>query len=899
MKTNISNNQYFKTILKTNKMKKLLFLMLLFTGIVNAQIVNIPDNNFKAKLIALGVDTNGDGQIQSVEALAKTTLDVSNSNISNLTGIRSFLNLTALTCNNNQITFLNVSGLNNLNTIYCQYNQIGSINLSGTVLYRLDCGFNQLTVLNITGLNNLQYLKCNNNLISTLSFDNSITYLAEVICSFNQLTAINFNNVATIAYGLVCSNNLLITLNIPSTVSLVNCEYNQLTNLNVPQGVGLLYCNNNLLTTLDFSNRINAYELDCSNNLLTNLNVTGSHFARLNCKNNFLTSLDLTNVLAQFNDPNNAFDLSFNQILNLTFLNTNIDNFKCNNNQLTTLDLTNCIINKQFECSNNQLTNINFSNSITPTVNLKNNLLTSIDISNCLYINSLDCSNNNLNTIFAKNGRNEFINFTNNPNLTFICADDEQVSSFASVALPTTSINSYCNFAPGGLSNKIVGISRLDSDNNGCNNLDFGFNNLKINVTDGFDSGSTFTNNTGNYSIFTQSLDYTLTPSLENPTYFNVSPATSVVSFPTNNFLTQTQDYCITSNGIRPDLEVVIFPAQQTIPYSEAEFVIVYKNKGNQVLSGTVDFTFNDDICDLATSNPVADNQTAGLLNWNYSNLLPFESRSINLKFQLNDATFPFYLNLGDNLPVSATVNPVVGDETPLDNTFSLNQPLVETPNLNFITCLEGNNVAPSQIGKYLHYSVQFENSGTENANNVVVKNVIDTTKFDISSLQVISSSAGLRTVITNNIVEFIFENINLARKSGTPPVGGHGDVLFKIKTKPTLPSGSSVVNNASIYFDYEMAILTNNAITTFATLSSQVFKIDESVSIYPNPTSSKININANNNIKSIELYDVQGRVLENILNANSLDISAKNNGIYFLKITTEKGSKVEKVIKE
>jgi hypothetical protein len=29
------------------------------------------------------------------------------------------------------------------------------------------------------------------------------------------------------------------------------------------------------------------------------------------------------------------------------------------------------------------------------------------------------------------------------------------------------------------------------------------------------------------------------------------------------------------------------------------------------------------------------------------------------------------------------------------------------------------------------------------------------------------------------------------------------------------------------------------------------------------------------------------------------LDISDKTNGIYFLKITTEKGSKVEKLVKE
>lgn len=39
-------------------------LTIFFFATANAQIVNIPDANFKAKLIALGKDTNADGQIQ-------------------------------------------------------------------------------------------------------------------------------------------------------------------------------------------------------------------------------------------------------------------------------------------------------------------------------------------------------------------------------------------------------------------------------------------------------------------------------------------------------------------------------------------------------------------------------------------------------------------------------------------------------------------------------------------------------------------------------------------------------------------------------------------------------------------------------------------------------------------
>ena len=49
-------------------------------------------------------------------------------------------------------------------------------------------------------------------------------------------------------------------------------------------------------------------------------------------------------------------------------------------------------------------------------------------------------------------------------------------------------------------------------------------------------------------------------------------------------------------------------------------------------------------------------------------------------------------------------------------------------------------------------------------------------------------------------------------------------------------------------------------------------------------------------------MFDVQGRILVTKMiseNSEVLDISDKANGIYFLKITSEKGSKVEKFIKE
>lgn len=89
-------------------MKKILLFLLLISGIAEAQIVNITDANFKAKLLsarptnniafnasyeAIKIDLNDDGEIQYSEALNVSELRVPSSNIASLVGIESFSNL--------------------------------------------------------------------------------------------------------------------------------------------------------------------------------------------------------------------------------------------------------------------------------------------------------------------------------------------------------------------------------------------------------------------------------------------------------------------------------------------------------------------------------------------------------------------------------------------------------------------------------------------------------------------------------------------------------------------------------------------------------------------------------------------------------------------------------------
>jgi uncharacterized repeat protein (TIGR01451 family) len=461
------------------------------------------------------------------------------------------------------------------------------------------------------------------------------------------------------------------------------------------------------------------------------------------------------------------------------------------------------------------------------------------------------------------------------------------------------SVNSYCTFTPGGAYNTIAGTSTYDMNGNGCDSADFLTPSIKMNINDGTLTGATLTNSTGNYSFFTQSGNYTITPTLENP-YFTVTPASTVVNFPSVDQTTQTRNFCFAPNGVHPDVDIVILPYMPARPGFDALYSIVIKNKGNQIQSGSIDLTFDDAVLDFLEATPTNDSQSLNHLTWNYSNLYPFESRVIYLRFNVNAPTETPPVNIGDVLNFTGMINPISGDETPDDNSFSFNETVIGSYDPNDKTCLEGNNITPEMVGDYLHYLIRFQNTGTAPAEFVVVKDLLDTQVFDVSSLQITASSHPMTTRITGNKAEFIFENINLPGESVDEPAS-HGFVAFKIKTKNNLVLGNAVKNKAEIYFDYNFPVITNQTTTTVSLLASQGFDAAQ-VSMTPNPTQNILNISANCNLQKIELLDIQGRLLESYLTnqrATSIHLSGKANGMYLVKVTSDKGISTQKIIKE
>lgn len=481
--------------------------------------------------------------------------------------------------------------------------------------------------------------------------------------------------------------------------------------------------------------------------------------------------------------------------------------------------------------------------------------------------------------------------FLDLPSLQYICIDEnEAVPGNYWLVTEGTNLNTYCSFDIGGNYNTITGSVVFDFDNNGCTDNDaqpF----IKMNITNGSEQGTSFADENGNYIFYTQEGTFTVTPQLENPSLFTVSPVNATVDFPVNNNSVSTNNFCITPNGMQPNAEIVVAPITPARPGFDAEYKIVYKNTGNQMLSGQVYFYYEDGVLDLVSTSEPTSAQATGLLTWNYTDLHPFESRSINVILNVNGPMETPAVNNGDELIFNVGLNPIDNNEI----AFSYSQIVVGSFDPNDIICLEGENETPSAIGDYLHYIVNFENTGTAPAENVVIKVEIDTTKYDLPSLQLLNGSHPVEARVKNNVAEFIFKTINLE-------TNGHGNILLKVRSKATLNVGDTVTKKANIFFDYNFPILTNDANTTFQDLSVDEHLQDNTIAVYPNSSRDVVNIEASSAINSVQVYDIQGRLLMTHLASDlktSIDIADKANGIYFFRIQSGKGIKVEKIIKK
>ncbi|HKR07023.1 MAG TPA: T9SS type A sorting domain-containing protein [Bacteroidia bacterium] len=440
--------------------------------------------------------------------------------------------------------------------------------------------------------------------------------------------------------------------------------------------------------------------------------------------------------------------------------------------------------------------------------------------------------------------------------------------------------------------NHITGTVFYDLNQNGImDGVDFGMPGQKLRILP--DSTIKFTNSNGDYDFRVDTGSYTV-EYLPDPAWQITSDsATYTVYTDTILIVFSNRDFGAIGTSAIYDLTTSLTSSQPRCT-SDVNYWINYTNTGTAVIdTGIVTFV-KDPLMTFVQSTPPYNTASGDTFTWIFTNLLPFHQGQINMLLHIGPP-----LAQGDTIHNCAAI--YYNDGSTLRTS---NDCLTQ-----IITCsLDPNDKSadPEGLGiqhltllsDTLQYTIRFQNTGTDTAFTVRIKDTLDAA-LDINTFRVVAASHAVQTTLeSNGALEFFFDNILLADSNVNEPAS-HGFVKYLIKAKAGTPSSTPVQNTAYIYFDFNPPVTTNTTLNTLVTTIS----VNETASpeikskIYPNPfTESAILIFENEKKEkfSLEVVDMTGRKLQQAENIITGRITLKKgtlaHGIYLYRLIDAHG---------
>ncbi|WP_264557869.1 T9SS type A sorting domain-containing protein [Flavobacterium sp. N1718] len=182
---------------------------------------------------------------------------------------------------------------------------------------------------------------------------------------------------------------------------------------------------------------------------------------------------------------------------------------------------------------------------------------------------------------------------------------------------------------------------------------------------------------------------------------------------------------------------------------------------------------------------------------------------------------------------------------------------------------------------------------------NVRVENALSDL-LNWNTFAVEGTSHPVETTRQNNLVTFRFDNIDLPATT-QDAVASHGWIAYRIKPGSNFIQGTTIENNAAIFFDFNAPVQTNTVTTELAPLSIADPKTDNFV-IYPNPAGEFVRVTSTNTDSEIMVHDITGRHMPVFSRQEGtetwVNIAPLPPGVYTVKIHTKSGITTRKLLK-
>ena len=241
------------------------------------------------------------------------------------------------------------------------------------------------------------------------------------------------------------------------------------------------------------------------------------------------------------------------------------------------------------------------------------------------------------------------------------------------------------------------------------------------------------------------------------------------------------------------------------------------------------------------------------------------------------------YASDDSNISVDSDCQPIIGAFDPNDKIgYPLGRGITKGVNQN----------------QDIEYMIRFQNTGTDTAFTVVIRDTIDA-NLEIKSIEWgASSHKYVAEIYGQNILKFTFNNILLVDSFKNEPKS-NGYIKYRIQQKKDVAFGTKIQNSAGIYFDFNDPVLTNKTLHTVSkNVVSAIIDLSKAsyptVKVYPNPTTETMFFELTDTPLSkttFDLYDMTGkRVNEEQFEGKTFEFhrQALPSGVYLFKMTAD-----------
>lgn len=332
------------------------------------------------------------------------------------------------------------------------------------------------------------------------------------------------------------------------------------------------------------------------------------------------------------------------------------------------------------------------------------------------------------------------------------------------------------------------------------------------------------------------------------------------------------------------------------------QYTIAIHNEGGTMVSPIVSLKHDSLVSIQGTSPQASYDPLSRTFTWNLPALGLDNSTYLYATGYLPPST-----SLGTSVSTAISVDPISGDATPANNTDTCQVLVVGSfdPNDKQVSPAgegpEGNILATQQE---LKYTVRFQNTGTDTAFFVTVRDTLDQ-DLDITTFQPgLSSHLYSLTVEEDSILVFFFDNILLVDSFRNEPES-NGYLSFLIRHEGILPLGREITNRAAIFFDFNEPVITNTVINTiYAPVGITQLLPEDAILAYPNPTRDVLYLEYGGlSLSSWELLDIQGKT--QLIGENppaeitGISLDQLPAGIYLLRVWVGEKMWIRRIFKQ